>query len=532
MSNETFPVLPGLTWNIERKHEWRNAVRESDSGRSFSRAMWTYPVRHYRLEYEFLRSGAQRELQTLMGFFDRHKGDFDTWLFDDPVDNTAASVQIGLGTGAAQSYQLLRSFGGALSPVFDTYGEVQLSVSDWRGTERLSSKTRQNLMLQSDADSSVSPWFKGANQTRVGKTTAPDGTSTATVYNAATGGNAYIAQSGSLAAAVVYIASIYAKLISGSVPASGSVISIEHDKDGSASTLERTSRDFQGLSNQWQRFSLVFTNASDVVAATRYFMGDWGNGAEIAAWGAQLEPTQLRCGGALVYGTRTTTDPLGGGDTLKLVERPINDAHYLDDHGITIPAGGSLTYDWYFKPAERSLVRLECYPVPTTSTYAVCLVDVANGLVSQVSTAGTAQMSVAIADAGNGWKKLSLSFNPGNAETETIIRAALVTGSFGGLGNTVYQGADGAGMYVWMPSTVLKPSRYIATAAAARALIDYSISGTGLVSLGEPLGAGATLSWSGKYYQRCRFKAGDLSYMQFMDQLFNAKSVEFKTYKP
>jgi uncharacterized protein (TIGR02217 family) len=129
VSNEIFPVLPGLTWNIEREHEWRNAVRESDSGRSFSRAMWTYPVRHYKLEYEFLRSGAQAELQALMGFFDRHKGDYDTWLFDDPLDNaTSAITQFGTTDGVTQTFQLQRTFGNASWPVFDIKGTPVIYV--------------------------------------------------------------------------------------------------------------------------------------------------------------------------------------------------------------------------------------------------------------------------------------------------------------------------------------------------------------------------------------------------------------------
>jgi uncharacterized protein (TIGR02217 family) len=129
MSNEIFPTLPGLTWNVERVHEWKNAVRESDSGRSFSRSLWTYPVRHYSLEYEFLRSGAQAELQALVGFFDRHKGDFDTWLFDDPLDNATNGIaQFGTTDGVTQAFQLKRSFGNSTWPVFEIKGTPVIYV--------------------------------------------------------------------------------------------------------------------------------------------------------------------------------------------------------------------------------------------------------------------------------------------------------------------------------------------------------------------------------------------------------------------
>lgn len=532
MSNEIYPSLPGLTNNVERQDEWRNALVESDSGRSFSRAMWTYPVRHYRLEYEVLRSGAEAELQQLVGFFNRHKGDFDTWLFDDPLDNTVVNQQFGTGNGTQTAFQLVRSFGGHVAPVFEAYGDITLTINDWQGVTLLSSKPRQNLLLQSETDSNVAPWLKGPNLTRVGKTLAPDGTNTATIYQTSELANAFLIQEGPLAAVSVYVASIYMKLVSGVAPSNGFSISIEHDKDGAGTTVERTSLDFLGLDGDWRRYSLVFTNVAAVANASRYFMGDWGNGAQIAAWGAQLEVTELRCGGSLIYGTRSTTDPLGGDDALKLVERPVNDSHYLDDHGITIEPGQTITYDWYFKAAERSLVRLECYSVPTTSIFAVCLVDVANGIVSDVTAWGGAQMTVNLSDSDNGWKRVRVAFRPGNNETESIIRAALVTGTFGGLASTFYPGIDGAGLYVWMPAAAPKPSRYIATTAAARTLVDYIVNSTGLVSLGEPLAVGASLSWSGKFYHRCRFKSSDITYRQFLHQLFDAKTIEFKTVKP
>jgi uncharacterized protein (TIGR02217 family) len=129
VSNEVFPSLPGMTLNIEREDEWSNANRQSGSGRSFTRAMWTYPVRHYRVEFEVLRSGADAELQQLVGFFNRHKGDYETWLFDDPMDNTTSGIaEFAVTDGVTQAFQLKRPFGGAIAPVFDLNGAPLIYV--------------------------------------------------------------------------------------------------------------------------------------------------------------------------------------------------------------------------------------------------------------------------------------------------------------------------------------------------------------------------------------------------------------------
>ena len=145
-----------------------------------------------------------------------------------------------------------------------------------------------NLLLQSIADT-ASGWTKGANTTRVGKTTAPDGSANATIYATSVVGNAYIVQATSRAAATVYTFSVWAKLISGAVPASGALIMVDYDSNGVAGTLERTSRDFTGLDGTWRRFSLTFTNVAALAGANNFLCVDFPVGTQIAVWGAQLE---------------------------------------------------------------------------------------------------------------------------------------------------------------------------------------------------------------------------------------------------
>lgn len=129
MSNLIYPDLPGLAPNVSRAPSWSNDVKPARSGKRYARAHWSYPRWTFKLQYEFLRSGAEQELQTLVGFFNQHAGDYDTWLFRDPDARTAVRVQFGTGDGATKSWQLLRSLGGFLEPVKEIDGAVTSFVN-------------------------------------------------------------------------------------------------------------------------------------------------------------------------------------------------------------------------------------------------------------------------------------------------------------------------------------------------------------------------------------------------------------------
>lgn len=121
MSNLVFPSLPGLKWSSFRTPMWSNTVKTTDSGREFARAAWSSPRWAYRLQYEFLRADSNAELQQLVGFFNKHRGNFDTWLFLDVDDSTALDQQIGTGDGVTTQFQLLRSYGGFFEPVYEPF---------------------------------------------------------------------------------------------------------------------------------------------------------------------------------------------------------------------------------------------------------------------------------------------------------------------------------------------------------------------------------------------------------------------------
>lgn len=127
MSNLLFPDLPGRGWTLGRSFEMRGQVEEAASGRDYARTLWTAPRRLYKLRFDVLRQGtihgeALTDLEQLVGLHLRVGGTFDTFLFQDPDDHTVTAAAFGLGTGASSTYQLTRTWGGFVEPIYAPYG--------------------------------------------------------------------------------------------------------------------------------------------------------------------------------------------------------------------------------------------------------------------------------------------------------------------------------------------------------------------------------------------------------------------------
>jgi len=52
------------------------------------------------------------------------------------------------------------------------------------------------------------------------------------------------------------------------------------------------------------------------------------------------------------------------------------------------------------------------------------------------------------------------------------------------------------------------------------------------VTFAAPPSVGAVLTWSGQFYFRCRFLQDEITFEQFMQNMYTAKSVEFRTFRP
>lgn len=130
MSNAVFPTFPGLSFESTRTPVWSTTTKTSVSQRSFTSANASYPIYRYKLHYEVLRqTPGYAEMTAMVGFFNSRLGGFDSFLFTDPDDNRAVAQAFGVGTGTATQFQLVRTFGGYVEPIYDLNGTPAISVA-------------------------------------------------------------------------------------------------------------------------------------------------------------------------------------------------------------------------------------------------------------------------------------------------------------------------------------------------------------------------------------------------------------------
>lgn len=131
MSNAVYPVLPGLAHGQMRTVlPPPVTIRTTPARREYRARDAQLPRYAYTLPYEFLRSSAARlELQTLVGFYNARGGPFESFLFTDGADNTAATALFGTGDGSTTDWQLVRPFGGFAEPVRSPNGAPAIYVA-------------------------------------------------------------------------------------------------------------------------------------------------------------------------------------------------------------------------------------------------------------------------------------------------------------------------------------------------------------------------------------------------------------------
>lgn len=168
MSNEVFPTLPGIKIGTRRRTRWSTEVREAASGREYRAGNWVSPRGGLVLTFEFLRADVYTELQTLTGFFNRHRGSLFSWLFEDELDRTVSAQPLGLGDGVTATHQLVRTWGGFVSPVLEPNGMPAVLIdgvplngfasgaafdaADWDGSAVVTANTFTSPAGGTDAD--------------------------------------------------------------------------------------------------------------------------------------------------------------------------------------------------------------------------------------------------------------------------------------------------------------------------------------------------------------------------------------------
>lgn len=121
----SLPTLPGLAWSRHKKPGFSTRVASHVSGREVRVALMSYPLYEFESVYAGLASAptgafaglGASSLQSLMGFFLQLQGQFGTFLYTDPDDNTVAGQGIATGDGSTQSFIMGRALGGFYEPV-------------------------------------------------------------------------------------------------------------------------------------------------------------------------------------------------------------------------------------------------------------------------------------------------------------------------------------------------------------------------------------------------------------------------------
>ena len=130
MSNQIYPTLAGVMFDSIRTPVFKTDIKTTPSGREFRGAQMTYPLYKYSLTYEFLRDmTAFNEFRTLLSFYTARQGCFDSFLYFDPDDNAISSQAFGTGDGATTTFQLVRTLGATVEPVYDISGNPQIYVN-------------------------------------------------------------------------------------------------------------------------------------------------------------------------------------------------------------------------------------------------------------------------------------------------------------------------------------------------------------------------------------------------------------------
>lgn len=122
MSTSILPTLKGLTYPAQRSTIFNNRRQQSIGGKTTRVALWSTPRYQWVLSYSILRQGivgaaSFTEMQQMEAFFEKMLGGFDSFLYQDPDDNTVTDQPIGTGNGSNHNFQLVRSFGGQSIPI-------------------------------------------------------------------------------------------------------------------------------------------------------------------------------------------------------------------------------------------------------------------------------------------------------------------------------------------------------------------------------------------------------------------------------
>ena len=152
----SFPTLAGLGWGVHKKPRFSTLVASHVSGREVRDALYANPIWEFEVTYDGLSSSAgaypglgANSLQALMGFFLTMQGQFGTFLYTDPSDNSATSQTFATGDGATRTFTFARALGGFLEPVGWVTGVSNVYLNGTNQSSGWSLTTSNSLVFTS-----------------------------------------------------------------------------------------------------------------------------------------------------------------------------------------------------------------------------------------------------------------------------------------------------------------------------------------------------------------------------------------------
>lgn len=118
MSNAVLPLTDGYGITAIKTPQWTTRRARAVSGFERRVQQRIYPMYGVEMSIEVLRDAAGLdEARNLIGFFNARAGQFDSFLYTDPDDNSVTDHTFGTRDGTTTQFQLLRAFGGFIEPV-------------------------------------------------------------------------------------------------------------------------------------------------------------------------------------------------------------------------------------------------------------------------------------------------------------------------------------------------------------------------------------------------------------------------------
>lgn len=119
----SFPLLPGQGWSVHKRPTFSTRVTSHVSGREVRAPLYYQGLYEFELTIEGLDSSGvftglgANTLQSLMGLYISCQGQYGTFLYTDPTDNSVVGQAIGTGNGTQTIFTFRRTLGGATEPV-------------------------------------------------------------------------------------------------------------------------------------------------------------------------------------------------------------------------------------------------------------------------------------------------------------------------------------------------------------------------------------------------------------------------------